>query len=54
VNFKQASDGISRNEIVEIMNYFGIPTKVVRAKAYVQIQNDITSETRRWASPCPI
>jgi Reverse transcriptase (RNA-dependent DNA polymerase). len=49
VDFKQASDSISRNKIFEIMNYFGIFTKLVKlvsvtmegAKACVQVMNDL-------------
>jgi hypothetical protein len=49
VDFKQASDSISRNKIFEI-NYFGIVTKLVKlvsitmegAKACVQVLNDLT------------
>jgi hypothetical protein len=57
VDFKWAYDSIDRNKLFEIMNCFGIPTKLVKlvsttmegAKECVKIQNDLTdhSEVKR-------
>jgi hypothetical protein len=50
VDFKQAYVRANRNKILEIMNYFGMPAKLVKlvsaamegTKACVKIQNDLT------------